>query len=79
MNREEFMKYIKSIGFKDYVNIEDRFLYGMFYIDVNIDSYLFGFRNVWIDMISFNDIDIFKKYFIKELRSIKLGKLIKNE
>lgn len=79
MNREEFMKFIKLIGFKGYVNIEDRFLYGMFYIDVNIDSYLFGFRNVWIDMISFNDIDILKKYFIKELRSIKLGKLIKNE
>ena len=71
----DFQKYIESIGFK--YNVKDYFHYYKKYrIDLDYyDYYDFWTGSKWIKKIEFNDLTPFK-VFKKELRSIKLKKIL---
>ena len=74
MTRDEFIIYIESIGFKI---TEKKFLYKYKHCTICIwqniyDIYNFG----WNRGISYNDLTQLEKVFKKELRSIKLKKIL---
>ena len=74
MKREEFIKYIESIGFED-IGIG---LYGYkeFRIHIWGFDYTFYDGSVFDDNIPLNDLELIEKKFKKEFRSIKLKALL---
>ena len=64
MTREEFKKYIESIGFKKYV------------IDLYNNYYNFHNGSKWYYDIYYNDLRPLENEFKQELRSIKLKKIL---
>ena len=76
MNNEEFKKFIESIGFKyNY----DSYLYDYkeFKIDLWYKKYDFYDGYKWIEYIPYNDLRPIEMYFKRELRSIKIKKILK--
>ena len=73
MRVEEFINYIKSIGFK---KIGIYYVYKEYKI-VLYNNYYYNFYNgsEWFSDIDYNDLTPFK-VFKKELRSIKLKELL---
>ena len=67
-----FQKYIESIGFK---NSGFGHFYKEYIIDIYDIYYDFWTGSKWIKKIEFNDLTPFK-VFKKELRSIKLKKIL---
>ena len=77
MNIEEFITYIKSIGFIHQNN--DRYLYKEYKIDLYNKYYEFWYGYRWGITIEINDLNsltLINIHFKKELRSIKLKKLL---
>ena len=77
MNKEEFVKYIKSIGFKTMGY--NYYQYKEFRINIySYDPADYDFWNddEWINIKSLNDLTIFDKYCKKEIRSNKLKKIL---
>ena len=73
INKEEFVKLIKSIGFK-YINLHYGYYdYKSYRIDLASNYYNFYNGSVWTFHIKLDDLSVFKK----ELRSIKLKKILK--
>ena len=77
MNRDEFIKYIESIGF-----IYNGRSYSYKYYIIEVFKYGYDFypmRGKYMGNItpSFIDLDIIEFHFKKEIRSIKLKKLLK--
>ena len=74
MNREEFIKFIESIGFKYEGNLV--YLYGKYTIGLLSDTY--SLYNVYklIGRSNCNDLILLEKEFKLELRSIKLKQLL---
>ena len=73
MNREQFIKYIKSLGFKynvDYMVYENK----RYTIYVNNEFYSF-LNEPWV-YYRYNNLTPFNKYFKQELRSIKFKKIL---
>ncbi len=71
MNREEFIKYIESIGFEG--GSYYFYSYKDFKISLYYDHYTFWNGSYWIDDIPFNDL----KPLLKLIRSIKLKSILK--
>ena len=73
MSREEFIIFIKSIGFTTSHRIQE---YKEYRIDLY--KYEYGFYNgsEWIYYIKLDDLTPLEKYFKRELRSIKLKKIL---
>ena len=76
MNREEFTKYIKSLGFE----IINGFLYN--YKEFRILLYrefytCYNGSEMIADCIDYNDLSPIEKYLKKELRRIKLKQLLR--
>ena len=82
MNREEFKKYIKSIGFENLTILEDIYdIPGIsrIYIDCKFYDLIYSDNNqndVNHLRIPFDNFDILNKYFKKKIRSIKLKKIL---
>lgn len=82
MNREEFKKYIKSIGFENLTILEDIYdIPGIsrIYIDCKFYDLIYSDNNqndVNHLRIPFDNSDILNKYFKKKIRSIKLKKIL---
>ena len=70
MNNEEFINYIKSIGFKHHYN--DRYLYKKYYIDLYITIYDFYNGSEMFYNIVLNDLTPLKQIE----RSNKLKKIL---
>ena len=73
MSKEEFKKYIESIGFK-YDSYS--YLYKNYQIDLYNNNYNFYNRSGWALNISLNNLKPLQKEFKNELRSIKLKKIL---
>ena len=76
-SREEFIKYIVSIGFKSADRFYNEYIYKEFKIHlwkVNYDFYN-GLES--ITYIPYTDLTPIKEHFKKELRAIKLKELLK--
>ena len=75
MNREEFKHFILSIGFK----YNDSGYYGYYYknyrINLYTDCYDLCDGSGWVGY-DYNDLSPLEKEFKKELRSIKLKKIL---
>ncbi len=76
MEREEFIKFIESIGF-----VQGSFPYVYTYKKFRIhfqyaDGYSLNDGFKWITNILYKDFKIIEKYFKKEIRSIKLKQLL---
>lgn len=82
MTREEFKKYIKSIGFENLTILEDIYdIPGIsrIYIDCKFYDLIYSDNNqndVNHLRIPFDNSDILNKYFKKKIRSIKLKKIL---
>ena len=74
MTREEFKKYIESIGFKKYV-ID---LYDDCYEYKSYKIYLYNnfYSSEWSNRTNYNDLTPLENEFKQELRSIKLKKIL---
>ncbi len=70
----EFIKYIESIGFKEFMFVT--YEYKNFKIDAWGFNYEFHHNNLYIGRFKFNDLTPIEKYFKKELRSIKLKRIL---
>ena len=75
MIREEFIKYIESIGFEEIDS--NYYVYKYCDIDLYEDIYVFHNGYEWFYDIDLNDLTLLEKYFKKELRSIKLKQLLR--
>ncbi len=73
MNEIEFKNYIESIGFS-HVNMYS--FYKGFKIEFYNDYYHFWNGSKWL-FYDYSDLTPINKYFKQELRSIKLGKLLR--
>ena len=73
MSREEFIIFIKSIGFTTSHSIQE---YKEFIIYLRPNYYHFYNGSKWIRNIDYNDLTPFNKYLKRELRSIKLKKIL---
>ena len=71
MNKEEFIKYIESIGFID--NNDELYVYKGFGINLYYSYYNFFNGSEWEFDIPYNDL----KPLLKIIRSIKLKQLLK--
>ena len=84
MSREEFKNYIKSIGFEYTVSLSniERYDYKNYIIDlyqvhdVYQDHYDLCNGSIWTYDIKLNDLTLLQNKFKRELRSIKLKKLL---
>ena len=76
MNREEFIIFIKSLGFE--YDVIERYKYKSFIIDLWIQDNTYDLYSDldWFYDIQLNDLKPLHKYFNKELRSIKLKKIL---
>ena len=72
MNRNEFIKLIKSIGFKPYDNYVS-YTYKEFALSLWNYYYDFWNGSNWVDYIPYNDLTL----VLKLSRSIKLKELLK--
>ena len=74
MNRCEFTKYIESVGF---INITSNlYAYKKYTIRVWFDNYNFNINSELIHDNVLNDLTLVEIYLKKELRSIKLKKML---
>ncbi len=76
---EQFVKIIESIGFEidEIFSSFDSFRYGKYLFLLYIDYYYFYDGEKWYtEKIPYDDLDIIKKVFKKELRSIKLKTIL---
>ena len=76
MSREEFIIFIKSIGFKSikfnsYYNYKE---YGIYLLQNNYNIYN---GSKWFISTDYNDLITIENYFKGELRSIKLKQILK--
>ena len=69
-----FKNYIKSIGFN---GAYGGYIYKEYSLYLHADHYSFFDGIDMITFIDYNDLTILEKFFKKELRSIKLKKLLK--
>ena len=72
MSLEEFKKIIESIGFEYAHRIQE---YKKYIIKLYNNCYYFYNGSEWF-RIDLNDLTPFNKYFKRELRSIKLKKIL---
>ena len=77
MTREEFIKFIESIGFKynkhkDYYDYKE---YGIYLLQNNYNYYVFYNGSGCITYV-LDDLTPLEKYFKNELRSIKLKNIL---
>ena len=74
INKEEFVKLIKSIGFRFFINLDYGYYdYKSYRIYLESNYYNFYNGSGWTFHIKFDDLSVFKK----ELRSIKLKQLLR--
>ena len=78
MTRKYILELIKLIGFEEDSNMFEYYFYKEYAIDFFLNDFSFHFNNgsEW-NIIDFNNLTPFEKYFKKELRSIKLKKILK--
>ena len=79
MSKEEFKKYIESIGFKYIAQVyttDTHYRYKNYQIDLYNNNYNFYNRSGWALNISLNNLKPLQKEFKNELRSIKLKKIL---
>ena len=74
MNREEFKKFIESIGFKDLKN--GNYVYKEYIISLFVKRYEIYISPGW-SLYDYNDLKPLEKEFKSELRSIKLKQLLR--
>ena len=74
MNQNHFIKFIESIGFE-----KDIFNYKYKEYDINLYSDFYVLSKIHIKIVNvsyYNDLTLIKNVFKKELRSIKLKKIL---
>ena len=84
MNREEFKMFIESIGFEYTVSLSniERYDYKNYIIDLYQDHDVYQYHcdlcngSIWTYGIKLNDLTLLQNKFKRELRSIKLKKLL---
>ena len=77
MNRDEFITYAKSIGFKSSGNkTSSVFLYKKFRLYISNTDYALLNSNNHLGTSNLNDTKIFENIFKKEFRTIKLKQLL---
>ena len=75
MDKDEFISFIVSIGFKN-GPLGFHYVYKKYDIYLGEEYYHFYYGDIWFEYINFNDLTPFENNMIKELRTIKLKALL---
>lgn len=82
MNEQDFIKYIRKIGFTHSFSNNnmftkiDRYEYKRWKIDIRNNQFDFSDGFIWMEWLKFDHISVYDYLFKKELRSIKLKNIL---